>query len=653
MKAPTLQTMLLPKFGWAASWTACILSISLQTLATAQHDHGNSSGDTEAAAPPVVFLDKSPRIVEYQLGRLSNQQLQLVETRTDDKKYIPVFTAILSRVGMSPAARESALDGLIAINDSNAVIEVGAALSALKGDDTNAKRTIDGLARILLAQPAEDLLANQAVLIELARSDSEVLASVGCAGLIAAGESDQARKLVKEAGNELSWLQGIPLVPDGGLRGKLHADALAIADSDGPFPLRAAAIEALASMPTGGSQTFEHLAKLIDTPELQPVIFPALLAIAKQDRSPEVTVELVDWLVKHAEATPAAARTEDTFLDAMQLVDQLLAATPRELARSYRNRLRETVVRVVRIHTVEEEMRYDIPYFAVEAGRPVQIVLVNEDLMPHNLVITTPGSLQQVAEDGLLAGPDGGLDGKQYVPQTDQVLFATNMIAARETERLTFTAPVEAGEYPFVCTFPRHWMRMYGVMVVVEDLDKWNQAPVEPKDPIGSNRSFVQSWTTADLSAELETGLQGRSPLIGKKLFTEATCASCHYAGDLQIGKVGPELNTLYSRWKSDRAGILREILEPSHKIDDKYAVQLLLTLDGDTVSGLVVAEDKETISILENPEAKEATVVEKSEIEERVRTSNSMMPKGLLDRYSKDEIFEIMGFIESIQTQP
>jgi hypothetical protein len=81
--------------------------------------------------------------------------------------------------------------------------------------------------------------------------------------------------------------------------------------------------------------------------------------------------------------------------------------------------------------------------------------------------------------------------------------------------------------------------------------------------------------------------------------------------------------------------------------------VQLFLTVDGDTVSGLVVEESKDTISILENPEAKEPTKLATEDIEQRVRTANSMMPKGLLDRFSKDEIMELMAFIESIQKEP
>ncbi len=614
----------------------------------AQHEHGTT---TEAKKAPRVYLDKSPRIVQYQLGRLTAEQLLLIETKTDDPKYIPVFTAILSRVGMSPAAREEALAGLMAINMTTASVELSKAILATKLTGQGEARSVDGLAKILLRQPAGDLAAEIEALQALCKSDSPQVVAIGCAAMITADRAAEARELAATAGHEASFFDAIARVRSLEQRNALLESARELAmNPDADAALRQSAIRALGHIPGEASMTFEQLAGLLGTEALQPAIFETLLAIKASDRPLEPSKNVASWLVDYAESTPAAKRTEDTFLDAMQLVDQLIAKLPSDQAKQFRERLRETVVRVVRIHTVEEEMRYDIPFFAVEAGRPVQIVLVNEDLMPHNLVFTQPGALKQVAEEGFEAGTDNGLDGKQYVPKSDQVLFATHMIAARETARLTFTAPEQPGEYPYVCTFPRHWMRMYGVMVVVEDLEAWNKSPTKPTDPIGSNRSFVQNWTVDDLKNSLTEGLKGRSPEIGSRLFQEATCAGCHHAGELKIGSVGPELNDLYKRWKSDRVGILREILEPSHKIDEKYAVQLLLTVDGDTLSGLVVDETKDTISILENPESTMPTKIAKEEIEERVKTSNSMMPKGLLNQYSKDEIFEIMAFIESVQ---
>ncbi len=64
------------------------------------------------------------------------------------------------------------------------------------------------------------------------------------------------------------------------------------------------------------------------------------------------------------------------------------------------------------------------------------------------------------------------------------MLFSTKLVKEGETERLGFTAPKEPGEYPFVCTFPGHWVRMYGVMLVVEKLDAWEAKPTVPIDPM-------------------------------------------------------------------------------------------------------------------------------------------------------------------------
>jgi len=187
---------------------------------------------------------------------------------------------------------------------------------------------------------------------------------------------------------------------------------------------------------------------------------------------------------------------------------------------------------------------------------------------------------------------------------------------------------------------------MYGVMVVVADLDEWLKNPVEPKDPVGSNRSFVQAWKINDFEDDLEAALRGRTFEIGERLFAEATCAQCHKMNGMG-GAVGPELTDVLKRWKGDRLGVLREILDPSHKIDPKYSVQVIYTVDGLVVSGIVKAEDKSSISILENLEAKEPMVIDKDDIDEQVRSSKSMMPKALLDRFSRDEILEVVSYIE------
>ncbi len=615
-----------------------------------QHDHGHMS--TPDIKPPKIFLDKSERIVWYQLDRLDNQRLLLVERNTDDAKYKPVFTAILIRDAMSPQYREEALDALVKLNKSDPVSELLAAFDRLDTESAASRRTATQLAGLLLRQKSETLANHAGKFEQLVSSDSPLQRAVSHAALISIGQQDKAWQAASASPEKSAdWLAGVRLIPQVDTRNQVREQVLSLTDKSHPTELRRDALNTLATLNAQPAATFSAVAKLAQDKPVRDAAISALLTIPAEHRDPQIARDLAGRFIKDAEDTPPAQRTTDPFLRMMQLTDQLLAKLPVDLARTYRQRLREVAVRVVLIHTVEEEMRYDVPYFAVEAGRSVQIVLQNEDLMPHNLVITTPGNLQKVAEEGLAVGPQGVDGGKPYVPNSSDVLHATKMVQPHQKDRLTITAPTEPGEYPYVCTFPRHWMRMYGVMIVVPDLDAWLQNPTVPKDPIGSNRSFVQSWKVEDFTADLPDGLRGRSPEIGHKIFTEATCALCHRLNN-QGGAVGPDLTQVYHRWKGNSEAVLREILDPSHRIDDKYAMNVVITVDGQVFSGLVVAEDKTSISLLENPEAKEPRKISRSDIEDIVKSTQSMMPKALLDRFTRDEILELLALLQTTAAQ-
>lgn len=620
----------------------CLLASRVLDLSAQPQEHQHGTEAAQAVEPPKVFLDKSPRIIWFQLDRLDNERLLLVERKTDDAKYAPVYMAILTRAGMARQDRDEALAGLMAINKSDAVTELLAALDRMEPGNRQDQRTSTQLAAMLLSQSQEKLSAKKADLEAATKSENALLRPIGHAGLIVAGLSASPSQS-KEA--TLDWLSGVRLIPSANIRAELWAKVSGLLEESQAPEVRWAAIEALAHVPSHPAETFAKVAPFVSKEEFRSAAVGTLLKVPPKDRSKETVQSLAKVLVEHAETTPAAERTTPEFLNAMQLADELLAVLPEEITKSYRERLRAVTVRVVQIRTVEEEMRYDTPYFAVEAGRPVQVVLKNDDLMPHNLVITQSGALQEIAEAGAVLGPNPGFEGKPYVPKSEKVMHATGMVQVGQLERLTFTAPNQPGEYPYVCTFPRHWMRMYGVMIVVEDLDSWLKNPTKPKDPIGSNREFVKAWTMEDFPGDLTAALEGRSPEIGAKLFKEATCAQCHQIKG-EGGKVGPELTDVFKRWKGDRQGVLREILDPSHRIEPKYAVQVVLTTDGLPLTGIVTEENKDSISLLINPEAK-PTVIPRAEIEEMVKASKSMMPKALLDRFTKEEVLEILAYLE------
>jgi len=118
----------------------------------------------------------------------------------------------------------------------------------------------------------------------------------------------------------------------------------------------------------------------------------------------------------------------------------------------------------VRVNTIVEKVSFDVKAFNLKAGKSVKLIFVNPDFMPHNFVITKPGKADSVAAAAIALGADGFK--KQFLPDSEDILVATKLLEKGETQELEFNAPSEAGEYPFICTFPGHATIMRGVITV-------------------------------------------------------------------------------------------------------------------------------------------------------------------------------------------
>jgi putative membrane-bound dehydrogenase-like protein len=129
---------------------------------------------------------------------------------------------------------------------------------------------------------------------------------------------------------------------------------------------------------------------------------------------------------------------------------------------------RARVDQAVKIAVVKNAMKYDTKTFTVKAGSMVEVEFTNPDFMQHNLLILQKGSLEKVgaAADKLAQDPKG-ID-QNYVPKMPEVLFSTKLINPQETFKLKFRVPDDAGDYPFICSFPGHWRIMNGIMKVVK-----------------------------------------------------------------------------------------------------------------------------------------------------------------------------------------
>ncbi|MDH3650811.1 MAG: plastocyanin/azurin family copper-binding protein, partial [Saprospiraceae bacterium] len=109
-------------------------------------------------------------------------------------------------------------------------------------------------------------------------------------------------------------------------------------------------------------------------------------------------------------------------------------------------------------------MRYDTDEISIKAGSKIKWVFNNPDDMMHNLLIVQPGTADQVGNTALQLGLKG--QEKGFIPESDEVLFHTNLLEPNSSDVIYFTAPIEPGEYMFVCTFPGHAATMRGVLRV-------------------------------------------------------------------------------------------------------------------------------------------------------------------------------------------
>src|SRR5262249_46708285 len=288
----------------------------------------------------------------------------------------------------------------------------------------------------------------------------------------------------------------------------------------------------------------------------------------------------------------------------------------------------------------------------VKAGRPVEILFENTDLMPHNLVVTQPGALEEIGTLAESTATEAGALERHYVPKSPKVLFASRLLAPRDAHKLSFTAPEKPGVYPIVCTYPGHWRRVYGAMYVVEDLDEYEADPEAylAKHPLPIKDDLLKFTRPRaegkfdDLLSSVEKMDNGRSFSNGKQMFQVASCVACHKMNGGGV-EIGPDLTKLDPKLKP--ADILRDILEPSFKINEQYQSFIFELSSGENVIGMILEETPQDVKVNENPLAKaEPVMLKKSDIVERRKSPTSIMPKGLVDRLTREEILDLMAYV-------
>lgn len=148
--------------------------------------------------------------------------------------------------------------------------------------------------------------------------------------------------------------------------------------------------------------------------------------------------------------------------------------------------------------------------------------------------------------------------------------------------------------------------------------------------------------------ARMETLLtivrQGQgSPTRGRDLFHgKVTCGKCHRLF-AQGGEVGPDL-TAFNR--NDLRQMLLAMVHPSAEIREGFAAVTVATSDGRVLSGLKI-EQNDQLLVLRGIDGQDQRIPAE-EIDEITANPRSLMPDGLLDALSDDEIRDLFAFLSS-----
>ncbi|MEK7795610.1 MAG: c-type cytochrome, partial [Candidatus Hydrogenedentota bacterium] len=412
--------------------------------------------------------------------------------------------------------------------------------------------------------------------------------------------------------------------------------------------LRTSAIEALSSLGGHDAETFASLAPFIADAAYRDAVIETLSRLDSASWEAASAMYAADTLVKLIEAAAVdQLSTEPMRLAADFAGSKLLPILSAPDRDAFAPRLRRRAVAVVDIKPVPHQMIFDTLKFSVERGRPVEIRFQNADIMPHNLVVTAPGALEKVgmAAERMVTDPEA--EKKFYVPNLPEVLWSTKLVYPGSEEPLVFVAPDKTGDYPFVCTFPGHWLIMNGIMRVVESQE--NVVDVERREGgevKGTHRHFVKMWTLQDLIPNVAKIKTGRSYDKGRDLFKEAGCFQCH-AIKGQGMQTGPELTKIAEKYNG--VELLNQIINPSEAVDELFESFVVETNDFFTYSGFIVEQNDKEVRLRTNPlDPDDIKVIPRNTIDKIETSTLSAMPTGLLTTLQEDDIYDLVAYILS-----
>jgi putative membrane-bound dehydrogenase-like protein len=210
-----------------------------------------------------------------------------------------------------------------------------------------------------------------------------------------------------------------------------------------------------------------------------------------------------------------------------------------------------------------------------------------------------------------------------------------NTLAARKGSAQALLAAVEAGKLP----------RADLTADLVRQLRNLKDREIDAR--IGQVWGMLRETTgdRARLIAQSKAMIRSKpahAPDLaqGRAVFAKV-CQQCHTL--FGVGRqVGPDLT---GSNRADLDYLLSNVMDPGALIGKDYVAHVIATTDGRVLTGIIRADDKDTITLMT---ANETITLPKSEVEARKASEQSMMPEDLWKGLSEQEIRALVAYLAS-----
>jgi putative heme-binding domain-containing protein len=152
-------------------------------------------------------------------------------------------------------------------------------------------------------------------------------------------------------------------------------------------------------------------------------------------------------------------------------------------------------------------------------------------------------------------------------------------------------------------------------------------------------------WTLDDL-APAGTELKNRDYSTGRKMFAAVGCFTCHRFGN-EGGMTGPDLTQAGGRYTP--RDLLDNIINPSKEINEQFVPTVVTMADGKQFTGMIVNLNSDLVSLNTDPtEPNQQERIDRKQVVKMEPSKVSLMPPGLLNILSKDEIYDLLAYVLS-----